>query len=796
MSRLVVGPLTKMFIESFERGTLPPTLNLAHISLILKKDKPSDSCASYRPISLLGVDSKILSKLLAQRLEEALPILVGSDQTGFIKGRYSHSNVRRLLNVIQFSQNTKKRILAVSLDAEKAFDRVEWEYLFDVLNRFGLGSGFTTWIKLLYRSPSARVLVNGSVSEMFPLNRGTRQGCPLSPLLFALALEPLAEAIRTHRFFSGVTLGDTEYRISLYADDILLFITNPESSMPVLESIISEFGQISGYKINYDKSEALPLGDFGVPDTLVNFPFRWSISGFTYLGIRVSADIKELYKLNFIPTLKAVKNDISRWFDLPLSWMGRISLVKMNVLPRMLYPMQMLPLKINRRVILDIERSLSKFIWHGKKSRLKMKTLQLPIDRGGQALPNFLYYNWACHGRIISRWLNHFIHQGEPLTDSWCCSPLSPFSLLSTDAGELPADVKNNAVMFSTLRIWRDITKHIGRRGFSSALQPLTQNKAFSPGIGKSIFNDWYSKGLRFVADLFQNGDFMSFNQLKTKYRIPNSHFFGFLQVRHFVKSDLIFPTDQSLLSSIESFLLNFSLNALNDRKIISLFYDKLHPINCDRVERTRELWERDLEVELSAEAWSGTFVSARKIFTCNRLKESQYRILHRLQRTPQFLNKMSPQISALCVKCKKEVGTYYHCVWQCPLISRYWKNVAQELGLIFHRTIKLEPALFLLNLPTQQFSLSTGQLVLMGKLLLLARRCILFQWIQEKPPSVTQWYRETFKVLPMEHLSAKLKGNNNLFYNIWQPFIDYLPTDLVGLLQKGCPHFIFKNTS
>lgn len=73
--------------------------------------------------------------------------------------------------------------------------------------------------------------------------------------------------------------------------------------------------------------------------------------------------------------------------------MGRISLIKINVLPRILYPMQMLPLKINRRVILDIEGLLSKFILHGKKSRLKIKTLQLPIDKGGQALPNFLYYN-------------------------------------------------------------------------------------------------------------------------------------------------------------------------------------------------------------------------------------------------------------------------------------------------------------------------------------------------------------------------------------------------------------------
>lgn len=88
-----------MFIESFERGTLPPTLNLAHIALILKKGKPSDQCASYRPISLLGVDCKLISKLLAIRLEEVLPVLVKPDQIGFVKYRYFFSNVCRLLNV-------------------------------------------------------------------------------------------------------------------------------------------------------------------------------------------------------------------------------------------------------------------------------------------------------------------------------------------------------------------------------------------------------------------------------------------------------------------------------------------------------------------------------------------------------------------------------------------------------------------------------------------------------------------------------------------------------------------------
>lgn len=138
----IVGPLTNMFSESFTSGCLPPTLNMAHICLILKKNKPPESCSSYRLISLLGVDCKILAKILATRLERFLPNLINHDQTGFIINRHSHTNMRRFLNVIQYSQTTRTNILAISLDAEKAFERVEWEYLFDVMKRFKLGDTF------------------------------------------------------------------------------------------------------------------------------------------------------------------------------------------------------------------------------------------------------------------------------------------------------------------------------------------------------------------------------------------------------------------------------------------------------------------------------------------------------------------------------------------------------------------------------------------------------------------------------------------------------------------------------
>lgn len=162
---------------------------------------------------LISLDAKILSKILAIRLDRVITSLVHEDQVGFIHKRNSADNIRRFINIMWVVSDLESLIAAISLDAEKAFDRVKWGYMFKILEILGFRRTFIRWVQLLYYQPEAIVQTNGYISPYFRLGRGTRQGSPLSPLLFCLALEPLAAAIRQDENFCGIDFAGSVHKL-------------------------------------------------------------------------------------------------------------------------------------------------------------------------------------------------------------------------------------------------------------------------------------------------------------------------------------------------------------------------------------------------------------------------------------------------------------------------------------------------------------------------------------------------------------------------------------------------------
>lgn len=233
-SEKILTPLTNMIREAFQKETLPKTLELATITLLPKPGKDPQKCSNYRPLSLLNSDYKILSKIIAQRLEKVVPKIINTDQTGFIKNRQGADNVRRLFHIIEHTKKHDHPAVIVSMDAEKAFDRIEPNFLLETMRAMNFGENFLCFIRTLFDAPRSQILTNGVLSGAFSLSRGCRQGCPSSPALFSIAIEPLAIALRSDISITGVKIGTEEHKLALYADDLLVFISQPITSFPSL----------------------------------------------------------------------------------------------------------------------------------------------------------------------------------------------------------------------------------------------------------------------------------------------------------------------------------------------------------------------------------------------------------------------------------------------------------------------------------------------------------------------------------------------------------------------------------
>ena len=763
-------PLLEVYKEALERGVLPPTLRQALISLVPKKGKDLEDCKNYRPISLMQIDVKIISKILANRLDSVISSLIHTDQVGFIRGGSSSDNIRRLINVMWSVGDVQSPVAAISVDAEKAFDMVEWGYLFKILEEFGFGATFIKWIQVLYKQPEAAVQTNGLISDYFTLGRGTRQGSPLSPLLFCLAIEPLAAAIREASDFPGVTAGGKVHKLLLYADDILLLVSDPNRSVPCFLGIIKSFSNFSGYRVNWSKSEALPLTAYCPSTAFQPGAFQWPEHGIMYLGIRFPRQLKDLVKVNFDPLLQKISCDVERWATLNLSMAGKVNLLKMSCVPKLNYLIHSLPLDIPHYYFKRFDRISKIFIWNNKRPRLHHSKLQRPADRGGLGLPKMLFYYYAFNLRHLAHW-SLPPERAPPWysIEQAVVAPLSPLQVLST---QLSKEAKTHPIISHLKLIWTKVARIFKFNPFLNVSSSIWLNPKLRIGKVPIYWKVWLENGMVTLRDLYCDGVLKSFEDLVQQFNIPRSHFFRYLQLRHMLVG--LLGSSTSVPQNAE--ILDKVLKAFGKGHEASVYYSMMiQTLGDGAISALKKTWERDLNLTLNDEDWDRICKNVKVMSRDARVRLIQFKIIHRFYWTPSRMFRLGLLPTSKCWRCKSEEGHLVHVLWSCDRVQQFWANIYDNLCEILETQIPFSPRLFILG----DHSVLTGHNKQIKSWIqtsiMIGRQILVRVWRKEGVPPVYEWAAEMARVAAFEKMSYEQMGRPDLYEGKWGNYLKYL---------------------
>lgn len=396
-----------LFEEFHHTGSINQGCSSSFISLIPKANDPK-SFSDFRPISLVGCINKVLAKVLANRLKGVIGKLVSEEQTAFLAGRSILDGPLMLNETFGWLKRSKLNGFFFKVDLEKAYDSVSWGFIDSILEQMSFPIRWRRWISAIVSSASASVLINGSPSQEFKCFRGLRQGDPISPFLFVIAMEVLtgmvkqASSIGLFRGLPCTALGPTLNHL-IYADDVVFMGEWSRANLENLKRILRCFYLISGLKVNMTKcqlfgigvnvEEAIAMADL-VRCRVGEFPFK-------FLGLQVGANMN-LSKF-WEPVLDTVRSRLSAWKAKNLSFGGRVTLIRsvLNSIPTYYFSLYRAPVK----VIEAIDRIRRSFFWGGSMEQAKTnwvlwERVIAPVKYGGLGLGSLRDMNMA----MLAKW--------------------------------------------------------------------------------------------------------------------------------------------------------------------------------------------------------------------------------------------------------------------------------------------------------------------------------------------------------------------------------------------------------
>ena len=377
--------LHKAVNESYEVKRIFPSGRQGIITLIPKAGRNNLLLKEWLPIILLCSDYKLIAKVIAERMKKVMTTIIHEDQKGFVHGRHIAQNMRQIIDTADLCVKKKIEGLLITIDFEKAFDMVQYQSLYKIMEIFNFGPIMIKWMKILFSDFSLTTLNNGITSEPIYPSRGLFQGNPISSYCFITVIETLTILLRKNKNIKGIQIGQIKNLLSMFADDMNIFTQNREQEWLEIRAILQQFRYLTGLRVNYEKTSIYRLG---IHSKLAKFysmkKLKWS-DKINVLGIIITPNTTQMHNLNIEPLLEKARNTLESWSVRDLSLIGRILIV--NTLIGSLFNYRLAVLKqLSNAHVKTFNSIISNFIWKGKKAKIPMKILQGNKDDGGLAL--------------------------------------------------------------------------------------------------------------------------------------------------------------------------------------------------------------------------------------------------------------------------------------------------------------------------------------------------------------------------------------------------------------------------
>uniref|UniRef100_A0A9J8ACX2 Reverse transcriptase domain-containing protein n=1 Tax=Cyprinus carpio carpio TaxID=630221 RepID=A0A9J8ACX2_CYPCA len=667
-SEILAPFLFEVYSESLQYSQLPTTMTQGIICLIPKPKKDVLLIDNWRPISLLNNDYKIFAQVFAQRFKLVLDSIIDENQSGFMRNRHICNNTRLIFDLIDYSDLIKDDSFILFLDFFKAFDSVEHPFIFYCLEHFGFGAYFCNAMKTLYAGGNSSVKLNNGTTQRFDLERGVRQGCPVSVYLFLIVAQVFCHFIKSSNL-KGIQVEERSILISQLADDTALFLKNVDQIQSAVK-IIEVFSSASGLCLNLQKCELFALKSCHYRN-ICNIPVKDSL---TYLGMVITKNEQERISQNFDPVIKKVKNRFNIWLQRDLSLKGRVLLSKAEGISRLTYIAS--SIHSDNKINKIIDQIMLNFLWKNRIHYIRKSVIVNSYKNGGLDYLDFSTLN----NTFKINWLKYFLNNTDSM---WNMISKSVFDKLGGLSFLLMCDyrieklpVKLSAFHRQALLAWKLIYKH----NFSPHYYYIWNNCNILYKHKSIFLKTWFDEGILVVGQLLNyQGYLMTYDEFLSYFNLPVSPK-EFASVIGAISLSVVslcrgisYSKRVSLLQVADTICgkVCFSTSK-NNKAIRSLFQKELvskpHVISY---------WSRFI----GTINWNKVWLLPNKYIITNKVKEISFKILHKFYPAKHFLSKFNKDIDVNCSFCFLQPETVPHIFWHCQYTKRLWWEVSKFIN-------------------------------------------------------------------------------------------------------------------